>query len=80
MEEGRQPVGAVPVEEPKKEEPKGPRPVQSTAIPGTPWSVVFTSNDKMFFFNATSRRSVWKMPPELASNDILKKIVPPWES
>lgn len=71
-------VGAV--EESKKEEHKGPRPIQSTAVPGTPWSVVFTSNEKMFFFNATTKKSVWKMPQDLTNNIFMKKVVPPWES
>ena len=64
----------------KKEEPKGPRPIQSTPIPGTPWSVVFTSDERMFFFDASNRKSIWKVPPELVGNQQVVKIVgnPPW--
>lgn len=58
----------------------GPKPIQSIPIAGTPWSTVFTSDEKMFFFNATTRKSVWKIPADLANNQFLKKIVPPWES
>ena len=68
------------MEESKKEEAKGPRPIQSIAVPGTPWSVVFTSNEKMFFFNATTKKSVWKMPQDLTNNSFMKKVIPPWES
>ena len=64
----------------KKEEPKGPRPIQSTPIPGTPWSVVFTSDERMFFFDASNRKSIWKLPPELVGNQQVVKVVgnPPW--
>lgn len=68
------------MEESKKKESEGPRPIQSIAVPGTPWSVVFTSNEKMFFFNATTKKSVWKMPQDLTNNSFMKKVIPPWES
>ena len=58
-----------------REEPKGPRPVSSVPIPGTPWSVVWTSNDKHFFFDATSRVSVWTIPQELADNPQVEKVL-----
>ena len=58
-----------------REEPKGPRPVSSVPIPGSPWSVVWTSNDKHFFFDATSRVSVWTVPQELVDNPQVAKVL-----
>ena len=58
-----------------KEEPKGPRPISSVPIPGTPWSVVWTSDDRQFFFDATSRVSVWTIPQELVENPHVAKIL-----
>ena len=68
--------------QPVKEEPKGPRPISSVPVPGTPWSVVWTSDERMFFFNASSRVSVWTLPEELADNPQALRIVdePPGKS
>ncbi|CAH8542609.1 unnamed protein product [Dicrocoelium dendriticum] len=41
------------------------RPVSSTAVPGTPWCVVWTGDDRAFFFNPSQRLSVWEKPEEL---------------
>lgn len=41
------------------------KPVSSTPVPGTPWCVVWTGDDKVFFFNPTTKSSVWERPPEL---------------
>ncbi|TMS34111.1 hypothetical protein L596_001760 [Steinernema carpocapsae] len=41
------------------------RPVSSNAVAGTPWCVVWTGDSKVFFFNPTTRISVWERPPEL---------------
>lgn len=70
------------VPQPIKEEPKGPRPISSVPVPGTPWSVVWTSDERMFFFNASSRMSVWTIPEELANNPQALRIVdePPGKS
>ena len=56
-------------------EPKGPRPVRSIAIAGTPWSVVWSSDDRQFFFNATNRNSVWTIPEDLECNPLVTKIL-----
>uniref|UniRef100_A0A1X7VJW6 Transcription elongation regulator 1 n=3 Tax=Amphimedon queenslandica TaxID=400682 RepID=A0A1X7VJW6_AMPQE len=66
---------------PKIEERKGPHPIDSVPVAGTPWSVVFTSDRKQFFFDATSRKSYWKLPPELIHNPLVLKILeaPPWK-
>jgi transcription elongation regulator 1 len=41
------------------------RPVSSTAVSGSPWCVVWTTDGKVFFFNPSTRTSVWDRPPEL---------------
>ncbi|GBM20053.1 Transcription elongation regulator 1 [Araneus ventricosus] len=56
------------------------RPVSSTAIPGTPWCVVWTGDGRVFFFNPSSRKSVWEKPEELkgrADVDKLVQVPPP---
>lgn len=56
------------------------RPVSSTPIPGTPWCVVWTGNGRVFFFNPSSRKSVWEKPDELkgrADVDKLIQVPPP---
>jgi hypothetical protein len=58
-----------------KDEPKGPRPVKSIPIAGTPWSVVWSSDNRRFFFNATNRTSVWNIPEDLETNPFIHKIL-----
>lgn len=58
-----------------KEEPKGPRPVKSIPVAGTPWSVVWSSDNRRFFFNATNRMSVWNIPEDLETNPFIHKIL-----
>lgn len=41
------------------------RPVATTPIAGTPWCVVWTGNDRVFFYNPTTRLSMWERPSEL---------------
>ncbi len=62
-------------------EPKGPRPTTSVPVPGTPWSVVYTSDEKLFFFDATNRKSYWDLPPGLEESSLVFKILdnPPWK-
>ena len=64
----------------KPGEKKVTRPVESTPVPGTPWSVVFTNDGRRFFFDATRRKSVWSTPEELENLPIVMKILenPPW--
>ncbi|KAG5451190.1 transcription elongation regulator, partial [Clonorchis sinensis] len=52
-------------EEPAKTPKDNSRPVSSTAVPGTPWCVVWTGDDRAFFFNPSQRLSVWEKPEEL---------------
>lgn len=58
-----------------KQEPAGPYPVKSIPIAGTPWSIVWSSDNRRFFFDATQRISVWNIPKELESNPLVCKIL-----
>lgn len=51
------------------------KPVASQLIPGTSWCVVWTGDEKMFFFNPTTRLSIWEKPEELEDNDKVDEIV-----
>ena len=42
------------------------RPVSSTPVSGTPWCVVWTGDGRVFFYNPTTKTSVWERPPEMA--------------
>lgn len=66
---------AAPLPQVMAPEPKGPRPIASIPVPGTPWSVVWSSDDRSFFFNATNRSSVWSTPDDLIGNEALEKIL-----
>lgn len=41
------------------------RPISSTAISGTPWCVVWTGDSRVFFYNPSTRTSVWEKPEDL---------------
>ncbi|CAF0964011.1 unnamed protein product [Adineta ricciae] len=41
------------------------RPSATKPIPGTPWCIVWTTDQQVFFFNPTSRTSLWDRPEEL---------------
>ncbi|XP_054907608.1 transcription elongation regulator 1 isoform X2 [Poeciliopsis prolifica] len=72
-------------EEPKEEEmteeekaAQKARPVATNPIPGTPWCVVWTGDDRVFFYNPTTRLSMWDRPEELVSrSDVDKHIQEP---
>ncbi|XP_037543838.1 transcription elongation regulator 1 isoform X2 [Nematolebias whitei] len=70
-------------EEPKEltEEEKAAqkaRPVATNPIPGTPWCVVWTGDDRVFFYNPTTRLSMWDRPDELIGRaDVDKHIQEP---
>ncbi|XP_037088891.1 transcription elongation regulator 1-like, partial [Pollicipes pollicipes] len=62
---------------PAKQEDKS-RPVSSTPVPGSPWCVVWTGDGRVFFYNPSSRTSVWERPEELAGRaDVDKMLLPP---
>ncbi|XP_063076994.1 transcription elongation regulator 1-like protein [Engraulis encrasicolus] len=69
------------VEQPFKlglEEQRAPnvqRPVASTPVPGSPWCVVWTGDDRVFFFNPTMQLSVWERPMDLKDRGDLERIM-----
>nr|KAF6304432.1 transcription elongation regulator 1 like [Myotis myotis] len=54
---------------------KGSRPVASTPVPGSPWCVVWTGDDRVFFFNPTMQLSVWEKPVDLEHRGDLNRIL-----
>lgn len=56
------------------------RPISSTPISGTPWCVVWTGDGRVFFYNPSTRTSVWVRPEELLGRaDVDKAISTPPE-
>jgi len=56
------------------------RPVSSNAVAGTPWCVVWTGDNRVFFYNPSTRTSVWERPPDLYNRpdvDLLVSKPPP---
>uniref|UniRef100_V5GT16 Transcription elongation regulator 1-like protein n=1 Tax=Anoplophora glabripennis TaxID=217634 RepID=V5GT16_ANOGL len=51
------------------------RPISSTPVPGTPWCVVWTGDGRVFFYNPSSRTSVWERPDELLKRTDVDKMV-----
>ena len=47
----------------------------SQLIPGMPWCVVWTGDEKVFYFNPTTKVSVWEKPEELVDNDNVNEIL-----
>uniref|UniRef100_A0A672H916 Transcription elongation regulator 1 n=1 Tax=Salarias fasciatus TaxID=181472 RepID=A0A672H916_SALFA len=70
-----------PKEEEMTEEEKAAqkaRPIATNPIPGTPWCVVWTGDDRVFFYNPTTRLSMWDRPEELVGRaDVDKHIQEP---
>ncbi|XP_023276282.1 transcription elongation regulator 1-like protein [Seriola lalandi dorsalis] len=64
-------------EEGSERERKDKRPVASTPVPGSPWCVVWTGDDRVFFFNPTIHLSVWERPGDLIGQDISRIIEDP---
>ncbi|XP_072257024.1 transcription elongation regulator 1 isoform X2 [Pyxicephalus adspersus] len=69
-------------EEPKEEEmteeekaAQKARPVATTPIPGTPWCVVWTGDERVFFYNPTTRLSMWDRPEDLVGRADVDKII-----
>ncbi|KAI6183419.1 hypothetical protein M3Y97_00487200 [Aphelenchoides bicaudatus] len=50
--------------EKKQNDNKG-RPVSSTPVPNSPWCTVWTSDGRVFFYNPSTKTSVWERPPDL---------------
>ncbi|XP_028826245.1 transcription elongation regulator 1-like protein isoform X2 [Denticeps clupeoides] len=55
--------------------PKHQRPVASAPVPGSPWCVVWTGDDRVFFFNPTMQLSVWEKPMDLKDRGDLNRII-----
>lgn len=57
------------------------RPVSTTSIPGTPWCVVWTNKNTVFYFNPSTKTSVWDRPSSLRErkdvDDLISKPPPP---
>nr|XP_022904284.1 transcription elongation regulator 1 [Onthophagus taurus] len=51
------------------------RPISSTPVPGTPWCVVWTGDGRVFFYNPSSRSSVWERPEDLLGRSDVDKMV-----
>ncbi|XP_043461407.1 transcription elongation regulator 1-like isoform X1 [Leptopilina heterotoma] len=51
------------------------RPISSTPVPGTPWCVVWTGDGRVFFYNPSSRISVWERPEDLIGRADVEKMV-----
>ncbi|UJR30629.1 hypothetical protein I4U23_018153 [Adineta vaga] len=60
------------------------RPSASKPIPGTPWCIVWTTDQQTFFFNPTSRTSLWDRPEELKGrmdvDEMIRAALPQQES
>uniref|UniRef100_A0A673M3R6 Transcription elongation regulator 1 n=1 Tax=Sinocyclocheilus rhinocerous TaxID=307959 RepID=A0A673M3R6_9TELE len=71
----------LPREEDMTEEEKAAqkaKPVATNPIPGTPWCVVWTGDDRVFYYNPTTRLSMWDRPEELVGRaDVHKYIQEP---
>lgn len=51
------------------------RPISSTPIAGTPWCVVWTGDGRVFFYNPSTRTSVWERPEDLVGRADVDKAV-----
>ncbi|XP_051945143.1 transcription elongation regulator 1-like isoform X3 [Xyrauchen texanus] len=57
---------------------KKAKPIATTPIPGTPWCVVWTGDERVFYYNPTTRLSMWERPEELVGRaDVDKAIQEP---
>jgi len=51
------------------------KPISSTAVPGTPWCVVWTRDRRVFFYNPSEKASVWERPHILTGRVDVDKLV-----
>lgn len=51
------------------------KPISTTAVPGTPWCVVWTDKSRVFYFNPSTKTSVWDRPLELRDRKDVDKMV-----
>ncbi|XP_076835435.1 transcription elongation regulator 1 isoform X2 [Brachyhypopomus gauderio] len=68
----------APKEEEMTEEEKAAqkaKPVATNPIAGTPWCVVWTGDERVFFYNPTTRLSMWDRPDELVGRADVDKLI-----
>ncbi|KAM6443331.1 transcription elongation regulator 1-like protein isoform 3-T3 [Liasis olivaceus] len=53
----------------------GNKPVASIPVPGSPWCIVWTGDDRVFFFNPTMQLSVWEKPVDLKNRGDINRII-----
>uniref|UniRef100_A0A8C7MX76 Transcription elongation regulator 1 n=1 Tax=Oncorhynchus kisutch TaxID=8019 RepID=A0A8C7MX76_ONCKI len=64
--------------EEEKAAQKAKKPVVTNPIPGTPWCIVWTGDERVFYYNPTTRLSMWDRPEELVGRaDVDKNIQEP---
>ena len=51
------------------------RPISSTPVPGTPWCVVWPGDRRSFFYNPTTKTSVWEKPADLVGRSDVAKML-----
>ncbi|CAI5442455.1 unnamed protein product [Caenorhabditis angaria] len=51
------------------------RPVSSLSVSGTPWCVVWTGDNKVFFYNPTTKTSVWERPPDTYGREDVDRMI-----
>jgi len=51
------------------------KPISTTAVPGTPWCVVWTDKNRVFYFNPSTKTSVWERPGDLRGREDVDKMV-----
>ena len=51
------------------------KPVSSSPVSGTPWCVVWTGDNRVFFYNPTTKTSVWERPPELVGRSDVSEMM-----
>lgn len=55
--------------------------MSSTPVSGTPWCVVWTGDGRVFFYNPSTRTSLWERPEDLIGRADVDKLTvgPPGE-
>ncbi|CAP30403.2 Protein CBR-TCER-1 [Caenorhabditis briggsae] len=66
-------AAAVNAEAAKKKD--STRPISSTPVSGTPWCVVWTGDKKVFFYNPSTKTSVWERPPDTYGRDDVDRLL-----
>lgn len=49
--------------------------MSSTPVPGTPWCVVWTGDNRVFFYNPTARVSTWDKPEDIKTRTDVDKML-----